>query len=372
MKIAIYSDTYYPTVDGVVVSISYLRRELIKRSNKCIMVVPNQSIKGNYTRSHLFLPSVPFWGYKDYRSAVLPSMEFRYLKKFDPDILNLHGIAFTGFKGIRDSYRLKKPVISMYHTNIMDSLHYLSKHEIMRRNIGKLIPVYLDWFLRNSDVVVFPSVTAMNEITEKIGKKTRYEIIPNAIDTTRLNIYPSKPKKMPIKGNVKLLFVGRIALEKKLDVVLKAMKLLPENYILNIAGNGPALEHYTKMSRNLGIDNRVNFLGYISDEKLSELYSNSHVFVIPSTFETQGMVALESLYMHTPVVGANYRGLQEIIKDDFNGYRFSQGESSEMAEKILNAVDNIERLSNNARKSVSSYMPEVVIEKFISLFKEFV
>ncbi|MDO4917295.1 MAG: glycosyltransferase, partial [Rothia sp. (in: high G+C Gram-positive bacteria)] len=138
-------------------------------------------------------------------------------------------------------------------------------------------------------------------------------------------------------GEMRIFFAGRLALEKNIDVLIEALSKLPSrlgHVVLEIAGTGEHLETLQKKAAECGVESRVRFLGFVSDEELREGYLRANVFCQPGTAELQSLVTLEAMSASRPVVLANALALPHLVEEGVNGYLFEPGNSSDLAEKL--------------------------------------
>ena len=131
---------------------------------------------------------------------------------------------------------------------------------------------------------------------------------------------------MGIEENRVILYVGRIEPLKGLDIMLEAVSLLEgcaETRLVIVGGSleeDAELERLKGLSESLGIENKVTFTGSVPQEMLPDFYSAADVFVLPSYYESFGLVALEAMACGTPVVASRVGGLNTFIKQGETGY----------------------------------------------------
>jgi 1,2-diacylglycerol 3-alpha-glucosyltransferase len=106
--------------------------------------------------------------------------------------------------------------------------------------------------------------------------------------------------------------------------------------------------------------------------KMPFVYAASDIFVIPSKFETQGIVVQEAMASGKPVVGADYLALKEIIREDYNGYKFNADDPEECAEKIIKALKNADKMKGNARKSAEEFSIENCAMRMVKLYEKMI
>jgi glycogen synthase len=159
-----------------------------------------------------------------------------------------------------------------------------------------------------------------------------------------------------------ILYVGRHVYEKGIQVLIEAAPDIINSYgkvKLVIAGKGPMTEELKEKTRILGLEDKINFVGYLDDSSKAKLYKISDVAVFPSLYEPFGIVALEAMESGCPVVVSDVGGLKEIVEHKVNGMKFISG-----SRDSLN--DNVVELLNNEllRKSVSEKAYDTVLEKY--------
>ena len=135
-----------------------------------------------------------------------------------------------------------------------------------------------------------------------------------------------------------------------------------------VGGTGPAVEHYQRMARRLGIADRVRFLGFVDDKVLPNLYAASDLLCLPSTFETQGIVSLEAMAVGKPVVAADYLALREVIENGKNGERFEAGNHIGCARKIEKVLNNCEAYRKQAVKTAEEFSVEKVTGRLLKVY----
>ena len=159
-----------------------------------------------------------------------------------------------------------------------------------------------------------------------------------------------------------ILYVGRLVYEKGVQNLIGAMPKILENYHdskLVICGRGGMMDELKQEAHNLGIDEKVYFVGYCDAAKVQKMYINADIAVFPSTYEPFGIVALEGMLSGTPTVVSDVGGLNEIVEHGVTGMKSYAGNSNSIADSVLALLydqDLCNRVSSNAI--------EVVKEKY--------
>jgi glycosyltransferase involved in cell wall biosynthesis len=151
-----------------------------------------------------------------------------------------------------------------------------------------------------------------------------------------------------------IFYIGRLVPEKGVQVVLDAapdiLQRFPQTKFI-IAGTGPYEEYLKNRARELGLEGKVFFCGYINDQTRNELYNSATVAVFPSLYEPFGIVALEAMISRTPVVVSAVGGLEEIIEHQVDGLKAYPGDSRSLAEQICRLLENEEWAASLAEKA---------------------
>ena len=178
--------------------------------------------------------------------------------------------------------------------------------------------------------------------------------IPNGVDTSRFS-----PLVRESNGQCELLFVGRLAPQKGVNILLHALSRLPAGWRLRIAGDGPERGRLAALAASLGIVDRVVFLGWTQRDELPALYRSADVFVFPSYDEGMPNVVLEALASGLPIVATRIAGNNQLVVDGVNGMLIPPGDPIAFA-KALEPVLNDARL----RQEMGARSRAIAVEKF--------
>ncbi|NTU76130.1 MAG: glycosyltransferase family 1 protein [Anaerolineaceae bacterium] len=198
-------------------------------------------------------------------------------------------------------------------------------------------------------------------------------IIPPGVDTSRFYPIPKDEARAAIDapfGESMILFVGRIEALKGIDILLKAMAILKQNGIqcelpheLAIIGGDPStttdqlnseMSRLKDLSKQLGLDNFVFFLGKRGQDTLPYYYSAADLIVVPSHYESFGMVALEAMACGTPVLASQVGGLAFLIKDGVTGFVLPNDNPSALADRIATLLID-DQLRTQMGKQAAAY-----------------
>ncbi|MCX6776557.1 MAG: glycosyltransferase [Candidatus Micrarchaeota archaeon] len=379
MKIAYYTETYLPNKDGVVTSILTFKKALEDMGHEVYIFAAGdrKAKRENKDPRVFYYTSTPFKPYPMYRIALFPFMSQRDVKKLGIDIVHSHGMVTMGLAAVEAANANKLPLVSTFHTLVPQASHYISNAKVVREIVEKFTWKYLEWYYKKCDAVITPSVV-IKEMLEERGL-TGISVIPTGIDIRKFN--PDNDgsivrKEWGMEKNKIILNVGRLVLEKNLDVLIKSSLVVLEEFSdarFVIVGEGPAAGYYKKLVNKAGVGKWFRFVNEaVPAEKMPLVYAAADVFAIPSKFETQGIVVQEAMASGKPVVGADYLALKEIIRENYNGYKFDSDDPDECAEKIIKALKSGEEIKKNARKSAEEFSIENCATRLVKLYEKVV
>ncbi len=334
MKIAIFTDTYYPDINGVA---STLKRytDYLELKNINFKIFAPETFNNEYVSSHIHrFKSLPFFFYPECRLAIPNIFSIKSeLQSFSPDLIHVATPFNIGLCGVYFAKKLNIPVAGSYHTDFNQYLKYYDL-EFLSKYLWK----YMNWFHRPFKKLFVPSIDTLDQL--KRHGFTNLEIWPRGVDCSLFHPYHDKKfvrTKYGIQKKYILTYAGRLAPEKDLKTLLAVAKSIPPNINQNVQwlviGDGPLREELQREAPA-----NMVFTGYLKGEELAEAYCVSDIFVFPSPTETFGNVVLEALASGTPVVGANSGGVKNIIQSGTTGYLCKPGNVQEFTHSILQLI----------------------------------
>jgi len=361
-----FADSFHPTVDGAVVAMETATRGLEKRGHEVVMLAPDTKDRPDYPRRVHYLPSREFKYYPGYRVVISPSDMLEFLRKEKVDIIHSHGMASMAILSLTAARALKVPHVLTFHTMANEAIRYYSPIPVREDIMVELVWTYLRNMLKRPEVVIAPSAPVKQELEDHGVIMKACEVVPTGVDCRRFT--PEKYDKKFLErygfgGKRVMLHVGRLSMEKRLDIVLDAVAALsskmPDLRLL-VVGTGPAMEQYKRKVSDLGIADRVAFTGFLPDDELPIAYASCEALVISSTFETQGLVVLEALASGTPVVGIRYRAIPEFVHEGKNGCLF---DLDDCADAIMRCLDRGDSMMMSAVSSAREYSIDACTER---------
>lgn len=382
LKIAVFSDSFFPTIDGVVTSISSMALELSKRGHRVLVFAPKPKDFSHVPKINEFevvwVRSVPLLSYEQYR--VSSPFSFSVQKKFlelAPDIVHCHTPFSLGWMGLSLGKKFNVPVVATYHTLLPDFLMYAPLPFLNKtRFLKNMTWAYTNFFYNKTDLVTTPTKAMATELQRHGCKAVP---ITNPIQFSVFNRF-AKTKKTNPKKEFRLVYFGRVSFEKNIEVLLEALKILitgkpkiPARLIL--IGDGPAKKFLQETAHNLVIEKKVEFAGILRGTELAKKIASCHVMVTASTIETQGLTVLEAMATGLPVVGADFLGIPDAVKEGRNGFLFLPFKSETCAQKIEKMFKSkklYRKLSKNAVRTARSYSVERVCNQWENAYHKLV
>ncbi len=373
MRIAIMTDSYRPTVDGVVTAVLVTRKALEDLGHTVFVIAPDPGPEYREEGVYYFRAQ-KFSMYPGYFIPWFPSYTSDLIRKLNVDVIHVRGVAFMALKALVASHNTGVPVVLTYDTLVTDVIARYSPVKLPPGMLVGSASVYLRQLLKRCNTVLVPTPSAGREVTETVGARPRrMEVVPTGIDTERFTRRPeggeAVRRKYGLIGKRIVIAVGRVSFEKNEDLVIRSMKLLPEDVVLLIVGQGPALDGLKALAVSEGVDGRVVFAGYQKDTALVDHYSCADAFVSASVFETQGFTVQEAMSCDIPVACGNGRAFTDFIRDGENGYLFDLTEE-DCASAIMKALSAPQEVRDRGMETAKSYGIGPTTERLVEAYEE--
>ena len=237
------------------------------------------------------------------------------------------------------------------------------------------------WFIRPLYKNIYRKADCIQAISnfladraKKMGAKCPVEVVPNGVGLDKFKVQSSKFK---VNNEKVIITVSRLEKKNGVDVLIKSIKELritdyELNFKLIVVGGGSMEEKLKKLAKDLGIEDRIEFIGNVIPEKVNEYLVQADIFVRPSRSEGLGNAFLEAMAMGLPVIGTPVGGISDFLYDNETGLLCTVDDPSDLAEKItlLMQDDNLyKKLSENGRKLVmEKYQWDSISIKMAGIF----
>lgn len=373
LRIAIFSDSALPILNGVSISIDALIRTLRDRGHSVHLFTAMQpghrELDPNTYRFRAI--STPFA--RNYPVAYPPF--YRMLHKFrrqEFDLIHTHTPFNIGFVGLRWAESHDLPIVSTYHTLYDRYAHYI--RIFPRRYLRFKIAKHTNFYYNHVDHVLTPSDAARKWLLRHSVTKP-ISVVPTGVPSGPLIDRAEARRSLGISPEQRiLLYVGRLAKEKNLEVLFDAAGRVFEKdptARLWLVGDGPHRAACASMARAMGIGDRVRFAGFVPRAEVDQFYAASDLFVFSSITETQGLVVVEAMNYGLPAVAVVGGGASEPIKDGFNGY-VAKNDPQALAKKVLTVLSDdrkAARLSEGAVATARKFGPDAMADRVLEVYR---
>jgi glycosyltransferase involved in cell wall biosynthesis len=346
-----FTDSYWPRVNGVSVSVESFASALIKLGHQILIICPYypESPTQNEIGRHgggtgilsdavsekyiIRVPSTPLFISKEDRISKSHKLFWvsKQVDKFMPDIIHINSEFITADFGHYFARIHKIPTVYTYHTLWGDYMtNYIPWAPVFILNI--FLWLVENNALRRAYRVIVPSEIIRDYVKKYKTKKPPY-LLPTGVDDSLF--YPrSKEENTSFRASLEclypklkrkriLLYAGRMGKEKNIDLILKiATKIIKEqsNVVFLIVGGGPDIYWFQEECEVLGVPDYFVFTGYLNHSVLASVYCISEIFIFPSRTETQGLVTIEAMLSGIPVVAVGERGTANVMRGDNGGF----------------------------------------------------
>ncbi len=382
LNIAIVCDPITDYVAGSFVSALRFAELLKDRGHKVIFIAAKSPNTSSCTDHYK--------GIKAYRfsSVLLPKTEKQLYISFptekkikkilqDEQIDILHNIIPTPSSIVATKVAKSLDIKIVTHSHSQPENIFLHLPKLMPKGIlNKAFYKFMYWLYKQADAIIYPTEFAKKLFLD-INSKMRNEVISNGVDISRFKLTDSGSffDKFDLnKKNKHILFVGRFHPEKSIDTLIKAMPLILKKYSqvhLILAGSGHQEAQMQNLAKKLDLTRYITFCGRISDEDLVSAYNIADIFVLPSLAELEGMVVLEAMACAKPILVADAKDSASTYFVENNGFLFRARDSSDLAEKALQILQNDELAKRMSEKSLvlsKEYDINRCVDKLLNLY----
>lgn len=351
MRIALFTETFLPKVDGIVTRLRHTVDHLQRLGDDVLVVAPEGGLQEHKGARVYGVTGFPLPLYPELKLAVpRPAIGYE-LEAFKPDLIHVVNPAMLGLAGVFYSKALKVPLVASYHTHLPQYLqHY---------GLGMLEGLL--WSLlktchNQAQLNLCTSTAMMRELTDH-GIE-RVDVWQRGVDTETFHpqLVNQEMRSHLTQGHPEsplLLYVGRLSAEKEIEQIKPVLAAIP-NARLALVGDGPHRQELEKYFAGTP----TYFVGYLQGKELAAAFASADVFVFPSRTETLGLVLLEAMAAGCPVVAARSGGIPDIVQDGVNGYLFDprdEGGAIAATQRLFAEQEERELLRRNARREAERW-----------------
>lgn len=376
MRIAIFTESYEPIINGVSVCVSTLRDGLTNRGHDVFVFAP--AFKGHadayegVTRmpaTHtMLMPDYPF------PLPFAPAAK-RVFSKLAVDIVHAQSPFLLGVFGAKWARQFGIPFVATNHTLYTEYVHYAP---IRPKSISRQFLISLmKWHYSKADAVVVPS-GPVEGVLRSYGVKSRIDVIKTGVDPIKA-LAPERRASLRREFGVgerdfMLLYVGRIAREKNLRMLLTSfMSVLSQHprSKLVLVGGGPALAETKEFANELKLGDKAQFMGMLPRVDIEPIYGAADAFAFPSTTETQGIAICEALSAGLPVVAVDAGGTPENVQSGVDGF-LTADDADEFSDRIkflINSPADRAQMAERARANAQYFSVDRMVDNFETFYE---
>lgn len=351
MRIALFTETFLPKVDGIVTRLRHTVDHLQRAGDEVLVIAPDGGLKEHKGARIYGVSGFPLPLYPELKLALPRPAIGEELERFRPDIVHVVNPAVLGLAGLFYSKVLHIPLVASYHTHLPEYLqHY---------GLGMLEGLL--WELlkagHNQAQLNLCTSTAMMQALTDHGIE-RVNLWQRGVDTETYQPHLASPEmrhrlSQGHPDSPILLYVGRLSAEKEIDRIRPVLEAIP-NARLALVGDGP---HRQALEQHFA-NTPTHFVGYLQGQELATAFASADAFVFPSRTETLGLVLLEAMAAGCPVVAARSGGIPDIVEDGVNGYLFDPTDERGAivaTQRLLDNSEERETLRRNARREAERW-----------------
>lgn len=365
MRIGLFTDAYFPAVSGVVTSVYNLKKELENLGHTVFLITMDVGYENNEKNVITFrgLP-YPLKSVNQYRYKYISNRLVKKINELKLDIIHSHTEFSIGVLAHRTAHKFNIPYVYTYHTIYEDYMHYISKRfsdplKKISRKISKIL-------CERPDELVVPT-KKVKELILTYGVQNNINIIPTGIDIEKFNKHNfdiesinSLKKEYNInEDDFVLLYIGRVAKEKSIDVLINQINsCLKDNQKIKllVVGDGPDLNSLKRLVKTLNLNDKIKFTGEVQYKDIPIYYQLGDLFVNASITETQGLTYIEALASSLPMLVKFDINLSNVIIENVNGkFFYKDFEFCEKLNEILNNNELFLNMKANTLLTVSKF-----------------
>ena len=373
MKIGLFTDTFYPEINGVATSCLTLERELTRRGHEVHVFAPKcKGWEENQREGIHYIASAPFVALKDRNFAFPTPITSWEAVKLDFDVVHTNSEFVMGAFGRHVAHSNDSALVHTYHTVWEDYTYYIT-HGVADEAARKIARKYSQWWCDRFDRVITPTAKTLS-LLHKYGVTTPIDVIPSGMDIARFA--PERHSAQEIEaaradcgvrpGERVLLNIGRIAREKNLERVMRVFPALHERHPdvrFVIVGEGPQREYLGEMAAQLGVADAVSLPGPKPWEEIDRYYAIGDVFASASRSETQGLTYVEAMASGLCVCAVNDECLDGVIEDGVSGILTQDSDEALLAGLLRAFSDEGRAIAQSAPGYARPFGTEVFAER---------
>jgi len=370
MRIAIFTETFLPKIDGIVTVVCLLLDHLSKRGVEYMVVAPGlDNGEDHYNGNPVVrVPGVPFPIYPELKVGPPTPNTYRAVKAYNPDLMHFIHPLIIGAGGILMAKRMRKPTLASFHLDVAQmAIHH---------GLPFTAPALWQYTKTNfnvCDYALAPSKLVQEQMIERDFKNVGLWKRGVNIEKFNPNFCDQAMRNKLSDGNpddVILLYVGRLSKEKQIANLRPVVESIP-NVRLAIVGDGPDRDELHEYFAGT----RTTFMGYMTGDELSTAYASADIFTFTSALESFGLVMVEAMASGLPVVTTLVGGAKDIIQEGYNGYAYDVGDVDTLTNRVATIASNPnlrKTMSQNARAFAETQTWDAMMDEVIECYQDLI
>lgn len=381
MNIGLFTDSYYPEINGVATSVLTLKIELELLGHTVYVFTTTSPGSPEHEHNVFRVPSLPCILITERRIGLFYQPKLAALiKKLNLDLIHTHTEFSLGIFGRIMARELGIPMVHTYHTIYEDYTHYVTNIRTIDKRAKSFARIFTRVCCNHVEQVIVPTEKVKNLLLQ-YNVNRAITVVATGVNLRKFDTstIPSSVKddirnEVGLKSNEKvILYIGRVSKEKNISEIIDTMAEYTKSHDdvkFIIVGNGPDMDNLVKQVKRLDLEEKVIFLGAKPWDQIANYYNIGDVFVSGSTSETQGLTYIEAMASGLPVVARDDSCLDEILEQGYNGYRFTN------REELIKGLDLILYDNQNypygehAKGMMDKYSTESFAKNIVTVYED--
>ncbi|MFZ2539168.1 MAG: glycosyltransferase [Oscillospiraceae bacterium] len=383
MRIALFTETYLPYINGVVTHVKALRDGLEKLGHEVLVVTANTKTHHHYIEDGVLnCPAKTFKKIYNYGLASpISARRLVLLKRFRPQVIHIHNEFGVGLSGTIMAKQLKIPLVYTLHTMYDDYLYYIVPKKLVPA-LKHISHHYMKFLANKATALTGPS-QKVQEFFDICGAQKSVSVVPNPVELDVFNPQSVDREKADairkkygiLDDEILVSFCGRLGREKSVDVLLNnwAKTVKKEDKLkLMILGEGPCLVELKKLAEKLQIDDMVSFTDKVDHNELPSFYGACQLYITASLSDTNSISMKEAMATGLPVLHIHDPLNAGQVVDGVNGFIYKDADEmySILMQYKAMTVEQQQELQISVVNSVKIYGCEALALYLISVYEK--
>jgi len=359
LKIGLFTDTYWPQVNGVATSVATLKESLTLQGHYVHVFTTTDPQAPGSEDDVYRVPSIAFARVGRRVGTLINPRLKQTVKELELDLIHTHTEFSLGILGRKTARALRMPLVHTMHTIYEDYTHYIIKTKSLTPLTKAFARKMTAAFCNSADQVIAPT-NKTKDLLLAYGVNRSVAVIPTGLKLDKFaknHCSPEQVRQIRTKFNLAqddkvIVNIGRLAAEKNLDEIIYAL----QNYLprhpdvkLLLVGDGPAKKQLKSLTLTLSLEQQIIFAGEQPWADIGLYYQLGELFVSASQSETQGLTYIEALAAGLPILAKADPCLENVLQNGVNGYVFQDREDFiSLLDRILHDRQHRESLSKEA------------------------